>query len=89
MERQRERVACGECGTEIAAGSMLSHMMTRHGKAATRRHLWASQTAGEPRLYKMSFPAKDGRRQCPVEGCPGVSVTRVAMQVHFVHRNVY
>ena len=27
-ERQRERVACGECGTVIAAGSMSSHMMT-------------------------------------------------------------
>ena len=27
-ERQRERVACRECGTEIAAGSMSSHMMT-------------------------------------------------------------
>ena len=27
-ERQRERVACGECGTEIAAGSMSIHMMT-------------------------------------------------------------
>ena len=49
-ERQRERVACGECGTVIAAGSMSSHMMTRHGKASTRRHLWAPQTNGEPRL---------------------------------------
>ena len=38
-ERQRERVACGECGEEIAAGSLLSHLMTRHGKAAPRRHL--------------------------------------------------
>ena len=27
-ERQRERVAYGECGTVIAAGSMSSHMMT-------------------------------------------------------------
>ena len=45
-ERQRDRVACEECGTEIAAESMSSHMMTRHGKAATRRHLWAPQTAG-------------------------------------------
>ena len=27
-ERQRERVACGECGTVIAAGSISSHMMT-------------------------------------------------------------
>ena len=55
-ERQRERVACGYCGTVIAAGSLSSHMMTQHGKAATRRHLWAPQTNGDPRLYKMSFP---------------------------------
>ena len=34
-ERQRERVACGECGTVITSGSMSSHLMTRHGKAAT------------------------------------------------------
>ena len=88
-ERQIERVACGECGAEIAAGSMSSHMMTRHGKATTRRHLWTPQTAREPRLYKINFPAKDGRRQCPVEGCPGVSATRVAMRVHFVHRHVH
>ena len=40
-ERQRERVACGECGAEIAAGSLSSHLMTQHGKAAPRRHLWA------------------------------------------------
>ena len=40
-ERQRERVACGECGTVIVAGSILSHLMTQHGKAATWRHLWA------------------------------------------------
>ena len=70
-ERHRERVACGECGAELAAGSMSSHMMTRHGKAATRQHLWAPQTTGEPRLYKMNFPAKDGRRQCPVKVAPG------------------
>ena len=64
-------------------------MMTQHGKAATRRHLWAPQTNGEPRLYKMSFSAKDGKRRCPVEGCPGVSATRAAMQVHFVHPHVH
>ena len=49
-ERQRARGACGECGAELAAGSMSSHMMTRHGMAAPRRHLWAPQTTGEPRL---------------------------------------
>ena len=36
----------------------------------------------------MNFP-KGSRRQCPVEGCPGVSKTRAAMWVHFVHRHVH
>ena len=40
-------------------------------------------------MYKMNFPAKDGRRRCPVEGCPGVLATQAAMRVHFVHRHVY
>ena len=40
-------------------------------------------------MYKMNFPAKGGRRQCPVEGCPGVSATRAAMRVHFMHRHVH
>ena len=31
-ERQRERVACGECGEFLAIGSISSHLMTRHGK---------------------------------------------------------
>ena len=88
-ERQRERVACEECGEVIAVGSMSSHLMTWHEKSAARRHLWAPQTDGGPRTYKMSFPEKGGRRRCPVEGCPGVLATRTAMRVHFVHRHVH
>ena len=37
----------------------------------------------------MNFSTKGGRRQCPVEICPGVSATRAAMRVHFVHRHVH
>ena len=37
----------------------------------------------------MNFPARDDRRQCPVEGCPGVSATQAAMRVHFVNRHVH
>ena len=37
----------------------------------------------------MSFLTKDGRRRCLVEECPGVSATRAAMRVHFVHRHVH
>ena len=40
-------------------------------------------------MYKMHFPAKDGRRRCLAEGCPGVLATRAAMRVHFVHRHVH
>ena len=40
-------------------------------------------------MYKMNLPAKDGRRQCPVEGCLGVSATQAAMRVHFVHWDVH
>ena len=88
-ERQIDRVACGECETVITAGSMLSHLMTRHGKAATWWHLWVPQTKGGGRTYKMHFPAKGGRRRCPVERCPGVLATGAAMCVHFVHRHVH
>ena len=88
-ERQRERVACRECGAELAAGSLSSHLMTRHGKAAPRRHFCPPpQTTGGPRTYKMNFP-RGSRQQCLVEGCPGVSATRAAMRVHFVHRHVH
>ena len=88
-ERQQERVACEECGEVIAVGSMSIHLMTRHGKAAARQHLWAPQTDGGTRTYKMSFPAKGDRRRCPVEICPGVLATRTEMRVHFVHRHVH
>ena len=40
-------------------------------------------------MYKLNFPAKGGRTQFPVEGCPGLSATRAAMLVHFVHRHVH
>ena len=32
-ERKRERVECGDCGKEVAAGSLDSHRMTQYGKA--------------------------------------------------------
>ena len=36
-ESQRERVESGECGGVLAVGSMSSHLMTQHGKAAAWR----------------------------------------------------
>ena len=32
-DRQKERVECGDCGKEMAVGSLESHQMLQHGKA--------------------------------------------------------
>ena len=88
-ERQRERVACGECWEVLAVGSMSSHLMTRHGKVAAQRQRWTPQAVGGPRTYKMYFPAKGGLRRCPVEECSGALTIRTVMRVHFVHRHVH
>ena len=40
QERQKERVECGECGKEMAAGLLASHRMTQHGQAKEERWSW-------------------------------------------------
>ena len=58
-EQQKERVECGECGKEMAAGSLESHRMTQHGKVKEERWSWeALSTGGDPQTYWMAFPTK-------------------------------
>ena len=45
-ERKRERVECGDCGKEVAAGSLDSHRMSQHGKAMERRWTWTEAATG-------------------------------------------
>ena len=45
-ERKRERVQCGDCGKEMAAGSLDSHHMTQHGKAGERKWAWTDAATG-------------------------------------------
>ena len=40
QERQKERVKCGECGKEMAAGSLASHRMTQHRKVKEKQWSW-------------------------------------------------
>ena len=61
-ERQREQVECTECGEQLAVGSMSSHLMTRHGKAAGQRRQWTPQKETGAQIYRMSFPTKGGPR---------------------------
>ena len=63
-ERQRDWVECEECGEQLAVGSMSSHMMTRHGKAAGRRRQLTTQTEAGAPVYRMYFPTKGGPRRC-------------------------
>ena len=39
-EQQKERVECGDCGKEMAAGSLESHRMTQHGQRKEERWSW-------------------------------------------------
>ena len=45
-ERKRERVKCGDCGKEVAAGSLDSYRMSQHGKARERRWTWTDAATG-------------------------------------------
>ena len=49
-ERKRERITCGDCGKEMAAGSLDSHRMTQQVKARERQWTWTdAATGGEKR----------------------------------------
>ena len=87
-ERKREIVTCGDCGQEMAAGSLDSHRMTQHGKARERKWAWTDADMGgeEQQTYRMELP-KGGTKACPFEGCPGRAGTRTAMRVHFWRRH--
>ena len=60
--RERERTTCGECGREMAAGSLDSHHMTQHGKERERRWTWTDTATGEggggeTQTYQLEFPS--------------------------------
>ena len=61
QERQKERVECGECGKEMAAGSLASHRMAQYGQAIEERWSWEpSATVGDPQTYWLAFLNKGG-----------------------------
>ena len=63
-ERVKGQVDCGECIEMFAAGSLLSHIMTQHGRAAEIRRQWSTPAAWiVPQTYRMYFPSKEGPRK--------------------------
>ena len=45
-ERQKERVECGDCGKDMAAGLLESHCMVQHGKAKADKCIWNKAATG-------------------------------------------
>ena len=74
----------------MAKGSLVAHRQTQHGVEKWGLGQEGEEEAGEnnPGTYRMSFPAKAGPRTFPVEGFSGRVSTRMAMRVHFWHRNI-
>ena len=75
---------CLECGKEVENVSLVAHLQNQHGVAKGRLGQEFNEEAGgnKPRTYRMTFPAKDGPRPCPVEGCSGWASTWTDMRVH-------
>ena len=66
-ERKRERVTCGDCGKELAAGLLDSHQMTQHGKTWEKHWTWTDAATGggeggKPQTYQIEFPKGRQRR---------------------------
>ena len=73
----------------MAAGYLVRHRMTQHGRAAEERWMCKTSATGKDlRTYRMSLLSKGSLRSCPVEGYLGRAATRVTMQVHFLHLHV-
>ena len=70
-ERQRGRVQCTKCGEDMALRLMAAHMHKHYGKEMGGRRRWeATDTGGEPHIYRMAFPTAGGTWNFPIEGCP-------------------
>ena len=88
-ERLKGPVVCSECGKLLTARSLLSHLMTQHGREALIWRQWSTPAAWTiPQMYSISFQAKGGPRKCMVMGCPCRMAMRTVMWVHFVHEHV-
>ena len=78
-ERKRERVECGDCGNEVAAGSLESHRMSQHGKARERFCTWTDAATGGGRRGG----ASDMLDRVPQGRDEGVSSERMYGEVRY------
>ena len=71
-ERKREQVTFGDCGQEMAAGSLDSHRMTQHGKARERRWAWTDAATGGRNKRRIGWSSqRGGHRTAQSKGARG------------------
>ena len=71
-ERKRERVTCGDCGQEMAVGSLDSHRMTQHGKARERGWAWTDADTGGKNKGRIGWSfQREGLRNAQSKGARG------------------
>ena len=46
QKRQKERIKCGDCGKEMAAGSLEAHRMIQYGKVKADKWSWNKADTG-------------------------------------------
>ncbi len=80
------RVECDICGVSLAAGSLRSHLETKHDTYRSfvlNRELTVEH---EPLIYRATKDAT-GTYLCPVPACVGVLGSEGALRSHFLQRH--
>ena len=86
-----QRVRFPDCGAELAAGYLAYHRQAQHGVA--RGDLKDPPPPHphppyEDRTCQISFLRAARDTAFPVGGCPGRSMRRSTLRLHFLHRHV-
>ena len=77
-----------EYGRELAKGSLVTHRQTQHGVAkgglgSEGGKADVRDRGDDPKIYRMSFPTREGPRPYPVKECSGRVTTKTAIRMNF------
>ena len=84
-QRKRRRTACTECGKDLAAGSVVSHMRTQHGLELLPAKV---APAPPPVGYIVDWPpGRDTKCPCPDRNCVHQASSENLLRRHFATRH--
>ena len=83
--RQRRRVVCEECGSELVVESMGVHLQTQHGRSGRAMTLPPPFPIPMQNEFRVALPCTDTSINCPVEDCPGRATSRTNLSLNCMH----